>query len=37
LLGDPAMRERMVTRAAAVLHGHDGATGRILDLLGAEP
>jgi len=37
LLADAALCERMVTRAASVLHGHDGATGRILDLLGAKP
>lgn len=33
LLGDPSRREAMCDRAAEVLAGHDGATGRILDLL----
>ena len=33
LLGDPALRAKTCDAAAEVLHGHDGATGRILDLL----
>jgi 3-deoxy-D-manno-octulosonic-acid transferase len=33
LLGDPALRSASCDAAAEVLHGHDGATGRILDLL----
>jgi 3-deoxy-D-manno-octulosonic-acid transferase len=33
LLADPGRRERMCDRAAEVLDGHTGATGRILDLL----
>jgi 3-deoxy-D-manno-octulosonic-acid transferase len=37
LLGSAGQRGRVVDQAASVLHGHDGATGRILDLLGAEP
>jgi len=33
LLGDPALRAKTCDAAAEVLHVHDGATGRILDLL----
>lgn len=33
LLGDPALRATSCDAAAEVLNGHDGATGRILDLL----
>jgi 3-deoxy-D-manno-octulosonic-acid transferase len=35
LSGDPARREAACDAAAAVLQQHDGATARILDLLGA--
>jgi 3-deoxy-D-manno-octulosonic-acid transferase len=35
LLGDPGRRASACDHAAAVLHQHDGATARILDLLGA--
>ncbi|MCW1921604.1 hypothetical protein OKA05_03510 [Luteolibacter arcticus] len=33
LLDDPALRATTCDAASEVLHGHDGATGRILDLL----
>jgi 3-deoxy-D-manno-octulosonic-acid transferase len=33
LLGDPALRAATCDAASEVLHGHDGATGRILDHL----